>query len=180
MSPSRIADVLVPVAVDTAYSYAVPDGAGLSAGDVVAVPLGTRETVGVVWGLREGGAGNLKRVAGRLDTRPMSDAMRRFVDWIAWYTLAPKGSALAMALKLPDLGRAEVPRVGVRLNGAAPKRMTPARQRVIEAAKGGLVHLKRALADAAGVSMTVLDGLVTTRSTGARLAAAIVIVPPRQ
>ena len=26
MSPSRIADVLVPVAVDTAYSYALPDG----------------------------------------------------------------------------------------------------------------------------------------------------------
>jgi primosomal protein N' (replication factor Y) len=160
MSPSRIADVLVPVAVDTAYSYAVPDGAGLAAGDVVAVPLGTRETVGVVWGVREGGAGNLKRIAGRLDTRPMSDAMRRFVDWIAWYTLAPKGSALAMALKLPDLGRAEVPRVGVRLKGAAPKRMTPARRRVVEAAAGGLVHLKRALADAAGVSMTVLDGLV--------------------
>jgi len=160
MSPSRIVDVLVPVAVDTAYSYALPNGLELSAGDVVAVPLGTRETVGVVWGVREGGAGNLKRVAGRLDTRPMSDAMRRFVDWIAWYTLAPKGSALAMALKLPDLGRAEVPRVGVRLAGAAPKRMTPARRRVLEAAQGGLVHLKRELAAAAGVSMTVLDGLV--------------------
>jgi primosomal protein N' (replication factor Y) len=160
MSPSRIVDVLVPVAVDTAYSYALPDGMALAAGDVVAVPLGTRETVGVVWGVREGGAGNLKRVAGRLDTRPMSEAMRRFVDWIAWYTLAPKGSALAMALKLPDLGRAEVPRVGVRLAGPPPKRMTPARRRVLEAAAGGLVHLKRDLAGAAGVSMTVLDGLV--------------------
>jgi primosomal protein N' (replication factor Y) len=160
MSPSRIVDVLVPVAVDTAYSYALPNGLDLAAGDVVAIPLGTRETVGVVWGVREGGAGNLKRVAGRLDTRPMSDAMRRFVDWIAWYTLAPKGSALAMALKLPDLGRAEVPRVGVRLAGPTPKRMTPARRRVLEAAQGGLVHLKRELAAAAGVSMTGLDGLV--------------------
>jgi primosomal protein N' (replication factor Y) len=31
---------------------------------------------------------------------------------------------------------------------------------VLEAAQGGLVHLKRELATAAGVSMTVLDGLV--------------------
>ena len=160
MAPSRIADVLVPVAVDTAYSYAVPEGTELSAGEVVAVPLGTRETVGVVWSLREGGAGNLKRVAGRIAAPAMSEPMRRFVDWIAWYTLAPKGSALAMALKLPDLGRAEVPRIGVRIKGPPPTRLTPARHRVLEAAAGGLVHLKRELAAAAGVSMSVVDGLI--------------------
>ena len=57
MSLSRIVDVLVPVAVDTAYSYALPNGLELAAGDVVAVPLGTRETVGVVWGVREGAVG---------------------------------------------------------------------------------------------------------------------------
>ena len=43
---SRVADVLIPLALDTAYSYAVPDGLALAEGDVVQVPLGTRETRG--------------------------------------------------------------------------------------------------------------------------------------
>jgi primosomal protein N' (replication factor Y) len=86
--------------------------------------------------------------------------MRKFLDWLAWYTLAPKGSALAMGLKLFDEGRAEVPRVGVRLSGPPPKRLTPARQRVLESVEGGLVMLKRELAQAAAVSMSVVDGLI--------------------
>jgi primosomal protein N' (replication factor Y) len=157
---SRVADVLMPLALDTAYSYAVPSHLDLREGDVVCVPLGTRETTGVVWSLREGAASNLKSVAGKIDAPPMSDALRRLVDWMAWYTLAPKGAVLALALKLPEEGRAEVARVGVRLAGQGPKRMTPARGRVMAAAQGGLVHLKSELARAASVSAGVIDGLV--------------------
>jgi len=42
-------DVLVPVALDHTYSYKVPPGLELKPGDIVAVPLGAREVVGVVW-----------------------------------------------------------------------------------------------------------------------------------
>ena len=42
-------DVLVPVALDHAYSYRVPRGMELKAGDLVAVPLGPREVLAVVW-----------------------------------------------------------------------------------------------------------------------------------
>jgi primosomal protein N' (replication factor Y) len=157
---SRIADVLIPLALDTAYSYAVPDDLALNEGDVVQVPLGTRETVGVVWGLREGGGANFKRITGLVDAPNLSPSMRKFLDWVAWYTLAPKGSALAMGLKIPDQGRTETARVGVRLAGPPPKRMTPPRTRVLEAARGGGVHLKRDLALAADVSLAVIDGLV--------------------
>jgi primosomal protein N' (replication factor Y) len=46
----RVVDVLVPVALDQAYSYRVPEGLDLAPGDVVTVPLGARgETTGVVW-----------------------------------------------------------------------------------------------------------------------------------
>jgi primosomal protein N' (replication factor Y) len=90
----------------------------------------------------------------------MSPDMRKFLDWLAWYTLAPKGSALAMGLKLPEEGRAEATRVGVRLSGPPPRRLTPARQRVLDMVEGGLVMLKRELAQAAAVSMSVVDGLI--------------------
>jgi primosomal protein N' (replication factor Y) len=53
-----------------------------------------------------------------------------------------------------------VARVGVKLAGALPKRMTPARQKVIEIAQDGTVRLKSELAHAAGVSNGVIDGLI--------------------
>ncbi|HEX8663257.1 MAG TPA: primosomal protein N' [Beijerinckiaceae bacterium] len=161
MAPSqKIADVLMPLALDTAYSYAVPSALELQEGDVVQVPLGTRETVGVVWALREGAGANLKPVTALLDAPRLPQKLRKFVDWIAWYTLVPKGSALALALRLPEPGRAEPMRVGVRATGEAPRRMTPARARVMRAAEGGLLHTKRGLAEAASVSAGVIDGLV--------------------
>jgi primosomal protein N' (replication factor Y) (superfamily II helicase) len=157
---SQIADVLMPLALDAAYSYAVPTDLPLREGDVVQVPLGTRETVGVVWSLREGSGGNLKKVGAAVDAPPLSPAMRRFLDWLAWYTLAPKGSALALGLRLPEGPRPEAVRVGVRLAGPPPKRFTPARSKVLAAAQDGLVRLKRELAQQAGVSLGVVDGLV--------------------
>src|SRR5215212_977050 len=157
---AHIADVLIPLALDTAYSYAVPAGMELGEGDVVQIPLGTRETVGVVWTLRDGDGGNLKRVTDKIATPPVSAPLRRLVDWVAWYTLAPKGSVLAMVLKRPEEEWAEAVRVGVRPSGAAPKRMTPARARVLAAAQDGAVRLKRDLAEAAQVSLSVLDGLL--------------------
>ena len=157
---SRIADVLIPLALDTAYSYAVPDGLPLEEGDVVQVPLANREVAGVVWSMREGQGGNLKKVTGVIEAPNLPATMRKFLDWIAWYTLAPKGSALAMGLKIPDPDRQEVARVGVKLAGALPKRMTPARQKVIDIAQDGVVRLKSELAHAAGVSAGVVNGLI--------------------
>ena len=156
---ARVADVLIPLALDQAYSYAQPDGLTLAEGDLVSVPLGKTQRIGVVWGLREGGSGNLKQIGARLDLPPMPTALRKLVDWLAWYTLAPKGSALALGLRTPaDVS--EIARVGVRLAGPPPARMTPARSRVVAAAAGGLVHTKRDLAHAAGVGPGVIDGLV--------------------
>jgi primosomal protein N' (replication factor Y) len=176
---AAIADVLIPLALDTAYSYAVPAGLALAEGDVVQVPLGTRETMGVVWSLRVGDGGNLKRVTDKIATLPMSAPLRRLVDWVAWYTLAPKGSVLAMALKRPEEDRAEAVRVGVRPSGTAPKRMTPARARVLAAAQDGAVRLKRELAEAAQVSLSVVDGLLDDGALEAvALAPEPVALPP--
>ncbi len=158
---AAIADVLIPVAVDTAYSYRVPIGLVLAPGDVVRVPLGAREATGVVWGLRAGRGDNLKPVLSRLDAAPMSERMRQLVDWMAWYTLNPRGSALSVALRAPEPdARPERLRLGVRLVGAPPQRMTPARARAIAAAEGGLLVAKNALCEMASVSSAVIDALV--------------------
>src|SRR5205823_10635833 len=90
----RVVDVLVPVALDQAYSYRVPAGVELQHGDLVTVPLGPRECTGVVWGEgnpRPGLHNKLKDVADKLDVPPLRPELRRFVDWVSDYTLAPRG-----------------------------------------------------------------------------------------
>ena len=159
---SQIADVLIPLALDTAYSYAVPSGLDLAAGDVVQIPLGPRETIGVVWGVEDRASGsNLRPVTGQVDVAPLSESLRALVDWLARYTLAPKGSALAMALRLPDeSARKETMRVGVRAAGRPPARVTAAREKVLAVASDGGVRAKSVLAREAGVSLSVVDGLI--------------------
>ena len=160
MEQAGTVDVLIPLGLDQAYSYAVPAGLVLKPGDVVQVPLGPRETVGVVWDVGSGRGGNLKKVTEKYDMPPLDPALRKLVDWVAWYTLAPKGSVLALALRRQPDDTPERPKLGVRLAGAPPGRMTPARARAIAAAEGGLLIAKSALAEAASVSAAVIDSLV--------------------
>ena len=156
-----VADVLMPVAVDTAYSYRIPAGLDIAEGDVVRVPLGAREATGVVWALRSGSGDNLKSIISRVQTPPLAPRMRQLVDWIAWYTLSPRGSALSLALRAPEPdAKPQRPRLGVRLTGPPPVRMTPARIRAMAAAEGGLLFAKSALCDIASVSVAVIDALV--------------------
>ena len=156
-----VAEVLIPLALDQTYSYRLPKGLEVAPGDSVAVPLGPRDVVGVVWeATTSASGGNLKAVIGRIDAPPLSQALRDFVDWVARYTLAPRGMVLKMALRLPDEERSERITIGVRLTDKRPERMTPARIKVIAAAEGGLLHTKRELAELAGVSVAVIDGLI--------------------
>ena len=160
---SYIADILTPVALDTAYSYAVPEGMALAVGDVVHVPFGPRETTGVVWDIREatsGGPSNLKSIKAKADAPPVPEPLRHFIDWVARYTLAPRGSVVRMALRGPEIDRPERVQIGVRLLGPPPKRLTPGRARVMAAAEGGLLYSKRALSDLAGVGVSVIDSLI--------------------
>ena len=160
----RVVDVLVPVALDQAYSYRVPDGIDLAPGDVVAVPFGARDQMGVVWA--ENQAPNprldnrMKDVGGKLDVPALKPELRHFVDWVSGYTLSARGMVLRMCLRMgAHLGSAR-DKIGVRLMGPAPTRMTAARQRVLTLLADGLVRGKSEAAQDAGVSAVVIEGLI--------------------
>jgi primosomal protein N' (replication factor Y) len=160
----RVVDVLVPVALDQAYSYVVPSGMDVAPGDVVAVPLGPREALGVVWAENDNPNprldNRLKDIADKLDVPPLKAELRKFVDWVSTYTLSPRGMIVRMALRMGEhLGPARE-RVGVRLAGPHPKRMTAARNRVLAVCADGLVRMKGEIAEEAGVSVGVVDGLI--------------------
>ena len=157
-----IVPVLLPVAVERPYSYRVPAGMVVAPGDIVAVPLGTQRRIGVVWdgAGEEVAPGRLRDILETFDCPAIPERMRRFLDWVADWTISPPGMVLRMTLRAPEALVPPKPARGVRVTGVAPQRMTAARARVLEAAGQGMAWLKRALAEAAGVSAGVIDGLV--------------------
>jgi primosomal protein N' (replication factor Y) len=160
----RVVDVLAPVALDQAYSYRVPAGLALAPGDVVAVPLGSRESLGVVWADNPNPNprlhNRLKDVADKIDVPPLKSELRSFVDWVAGYTLASRGMVLRMSLRMGEHLGPGRERVGVRLAGPPPPRMTPARARALDLLRDGLTRAKGDAAREAGVSAGVIDGLI--------------------
>jgi primosomal protein N' (replication factor Y) len=161
MSASQLVSVLVPVAVERPYTYT--SDRPLRPGTLVAVPLGTRITLGAVWpdAPDDVPAKKLREVEQVFDAPPLPESLMRFVDWMAGYTLAARGMVLRMVLRAPDALLPEKPMVGVRLAGPPPGRMTEARRRVLDVAADGLAWSKSGLASAAGVSPGVVDGLIS-------------------
>ena len=159
--------VLLPLALPAPYDYVVPEGMEVAPGQFVVVPLATVEYLGVVWPRDESAEApkldpkKLREIIEVVDdVPPLPRGSLDFADWVARYTLTSPGMVLRMMM---SAGRAFSPpalHYGVRLDGAAPSRMTPARARVLEVAANGMTWVKSALAEAAGVSPGVIDGLV--------------------
>src|SRR5258707_15500384 len=150
----RVVDVLVPVALDQAYSYRVPEGLELAPGDLVTVPLGARMATGVAW--VENSQPNprldnrMRDIEEKLDIPPLKPELRNFIDWVSAYTLSPRGTVLRMALRMGEhLGPARE-HIGVRLAGGAPKRMTAGRERGRPALGQGLARGERGVVAQAG------------------------------
>ena len=107
--PKRVVDVLVPVALDRAYSYRVPDQLVLAPGDIVSVPLGAREATAVVWA--DNPTPNprldnrLKDVEEKLELPPLRPELRSFVDWVANYTVSSRGMVLLTLSNKSESGR---------------------------------------------------------------------------
>lgn len=167
LSKRLAADVLLPLALDGAYSYLVPEGAVVQPGCYVQVPLGPQTRIGIVWDeprpvsecdkperLRE-----ITHVYDVRDAPPLPELNRKFIDWVAAYTLSPPGQVMRMTLRVPAALEPSPVRYGYRVSGQVPERMTPQRARVLELASEGPAWAASDLASASGVSTAVVKGL---------------------
>ncbi|ESX07841.1 primosomal protein N' [Mesorhizobium sp. M0179] len=155
------APVLVPMPAERPYTYAVPAGVRVVPGSIVRVPLGPRQVAGIVWdgAVENIDAKKLRPIEQVFDCPPIDRGMRRFVDWLAQYTLSPPGMVARMLLRAPEAFDPEPWIEGLQRTLVMPDRMTDARTRVLETAEGGLAWTRSGLAHAAGVSSTVVEGL---------------------
>src|SRR5262245_40610907 len=133
--------VLVPYPLSRAYDYVLPEGITAAAGDYVRVPLGRRDTIGVVWG--EGtddkvDPAKLKQVQKKFDFTPMTEENRRFVEWVARYTMSDMGSVLKMALSAPEAFTPPKAAQAFTTAGASTQKLSQQRARVIDLLKDGV------------------------------------------
>ncbi|RYE59549.1 MAG: primosomal protein N', partial [Rhizobiaceae bacterium] len=161
---AAVVPVLVPLPVPGPYSYAVPEGLTVVPGSVVQVPVGPRQMIGVVWDGADDSTldpKKLRPITLAFDCPPLSKEMRDFVDWVSAYTLSPPGFVARMAIRAPAALDPEPMVEGLRFIGGEPARLTPARTRVLDLAKEQEAPWTRSgLAHAAGVSLSVVDGLI--------------------
>jgi len=155
--------VLTTQPLDRLLDYRAPEG-GCFLGAFVEVPLGPRKVLGVVWGPGSGDfdSSKLRSVIRVLDVAPMRGEMRAFLGKAADYTLTPMPAMLRLASRAPGLSDPPSMRKILRRGDRDPDRMTDARARVLDTIEdyGGLAFTPKELADMAGVTPSVVKGLV--------------------
>jgi primosomal protein N' (replication factor Y) len=92
--------VLLPINVPGAFTYAIPEDLPISEGDLVTVPFGSKNIAGIVWGPPKDiiPADKVKKIICKLSAMQLSDNFRKFIDWVASYTISSPGMVLKMAL----------------------------------------------------------------------------------
>jgi len=190
-------DVALPVPLDTAFSYRVPEGMEPAIGGRVLVPFRQQRMSGIVVDLHDRTPAVVtKNVVSVLDAAPVLDAqLLRLGKWIADYYLAPVGEVFRTMLPLSaEFKRtivyriAEQGQMALHLGGtsgsSARARRTPEEQlvefRVLDYLANRAEALEPSLRSATSVSRTVLAGMVRKKwilredVSGARDAARLV------
>lgn len=94
-------EVVLPLPISDGYTYLPPQGQPLPpTGAFVTVPLGKNQYTGIVWGPAQQNIApdKLKSILSVEDIPGVSALTRQFVEWVAAYTLAPKGAIVKMLL----------------------------------------------------------------------------------
>ncbi len=181
----RTVSVLVPTPSPVPYTYALPDGVSADPGAIVQVPLGPRQVAGIVWEAGDNGndidPAKLRPVTTVFDCPTLTPDMRRFIAWVSRYTLSAPGMVARMVLRAPAAFEPEAPVAGLALTDERPQRMTSARERVVALAaeSSPMAWTRSGLAHAAGVSLSVVDGLAAAGTFEAvTLPPTAIVAPP--
>ena len=160
-----VARILFPLPLPEPFDYLIPIGLNVEPGSYVRAPLGKYERTGVVWDVvatdpdRE-----LKSLDSVFPTPPMPEAMRRFIGLCARYNVAGPGQELGMALRARGGLSPSPTQTLYAPTGHRTNRMTAAREKVLDAAARIGAASASELAKAAGVSASVVKGLVEAGS----------------
>lgn len=156
-----IARVLFPLPLPEPFDYLIPEDLDVSVGHYVTAPFGKNERTGVVWEIVDAAPEReLKTLISLFPTPPMPQALRKFIFFCARYNVAAPGQVLAMTLRSRGGLSASPTQTVYSATAHVTNRMTPARQKVLEAARQYGPASAADLAREAGVSSSVIKGLM--------------------
>jgi primosomal protein N' (replication factor Y) len=173
---NNLVKVLLPRFLPQPLTYATEDNMQLAEGDFVKVPLGSKILIGVVWQNNAENPENykIKSVLAKLNTPPMSSALRKFIDWVADYNVSSSGMVLKMAISSPKALEDEKQITAFRLVEKLPHpnplpegegvilvqpKLSPSRQRVVDLLKEAAPLTANEIIEQTGVSKSVIKGL---------------------
>ncbi len=170
MKEKKVVSVLVPLPVAHAYSYQVPSSMKVEIGSFVRVPVMGREVCGLVVEVENPTAQmeqmaapvareKLRSILHVFNCPPLKAEMITFLRFVSRYTMTPFGLVARLVLSVPAALEPEAQMQGLRYCRRDVERLTPARSRVLELVRDGMVWTRSGLAHAAGVSVSVVEGL---------------------
>lgn len=95
----KIVGILLPLPLNGVFDYKIDEDAPL--GQLVRVSWGKEQQIGVVW--KEGKSADIddikiKHISEKINLPPLSAEIRKFVEWVAAYNMAPLGLVLKMVI----------------------------------------------------------------------------------
>lgn len=153
--------VLLPLLLPEAFTYLVPNDFVVNKGDFVQVPLGNKKVAGVVWD-ESGGADveeeKLKAIIKKYDIPAMKNELMKLIDWVADYTISPKGNVLKMAMTNESSLSYEEFEIYL-IKGKEPDvAFTRQRKKAIECLNGNIT--KKNLHEISGVGTATINSLI--------------------
>ena len=156
-----IVRVTVPLFLPKALDYVLPDGMGSPIGRFVEVAVGNKRVHGLVTDVVDSSPfENKLKLAKLLDVPPLASQSADFYKWVASYTMSYPGESLRAALPGGRVPEVVAPTLGYVPTGKNPKKMTEARQKVLDASVKNIPYTQAGLARKAGVSPAVVKGLI--------------------
>ncbi|MEZ5655754.1 MAG: primosomal protein N' [Sphingobium sp.] len=145
--------------------YRVPHDMQVEPGSIVEVPLGPRRILGVVWDedsfpdVETVGDNRLRPLLAVAPVPPLPAPLRRLIEWVADYYVAPVAAVLRMALSSSAALSGEKSTVEYRASGAPINRLTEQRAKALDQI-GDLQATVKELAEHADVSTGIIRGLI--------------------
>jgi primosomal protein N' (replication factor Y) (superfamily II helicase) len=157
-------EILLPLALRHGYDYLPPPDILMPIrGQIVEVPLGRRREWGVVWGQGQGDVdpAKLKTIHAIADLPVLPVPLCQFIDWVADYTLAPRGMVLKMVFGTKAHLRTKKARKVFSAPRLKPDHITPTLNSAQQKATDALLALQRQQK----FTVSLLDGVTGSGKT---------------
>ena len=164
---SNYVSIRLPLPMGEGFTYAVPENMNVTLGSYVQVPFGNKVVLGVVWEIDVTTSVAPKKIKPiteiYIDIPPMTASLRRFIAWVADYTLAPVGNVLKMALSVPKALEKNSPEIVTyySVNEAVSAKVTKQRQKVLDYLSQVKKATLKEIAEETAVSAAVIRAMQT-------------------